>query len=88
MITHHKQRTTLWVRCNYLLIGLMLLTLTGCQHIQLAHSPLPVTLHPPKNTSQPPYVLSCKDTSAKNRQAPTLCTNKNKQAFYILEDWF
>ena len=70
----------------------LVLCLTGCQHIQLAKSPLPVKLI---DGAQPPSNLPAKQSAATNK--PTL-PQKNRPVppntaevrtdIFLLEDWF
>lgn len=86
-----KQRTILIVRC---LICTILLA--GCQQIQTARSPIPVSLTPTANqlNQKPPQYSppKCDDLpKVKNRQKSVPClpsTPPPNKRFFILENWF
>ncbi|MFA9485326.1 lipoprotein [Moraxella haemolytica] len=80
-----------------LLAILTVLVLTGCQHIQVTRSPLPVTLKP--NATQQamldnshvmagdqPLMLSPTNSLIKNKSDAKKYTGLTK--FYLLESWF
>lgn len=72
---------------------LLVLCLTGCQHIQLAKSPLPVKIIDGTRT---PKSLSAKQSAAdhkptlpqKNRPTASINTVEARTGIYLLEDWF
>lgn len=88
--------TTKYILIFLSLMGIMVL-LSGCQHIQLARSPLPITLTP--NVAQTallnvnattqkgdPIILTPTNSAIKNKSATKKVADS--QGFYLLESWF
>lgn len=83
------------IRLNQLsLLTLSVLILSGCQHIQLAKNPMPITLtpnpnqltaHTPPVHAHQPIILTPTNSPTKNKP------NQHKPTrtkFYLLENWF
>lgn len=70
----------------------MLLTvvMTGCQHIQLVRSPLPVTLADVSHddTTSIAYQQSMPSTIPVKNRPPKLTPRQQVQQVYLLENWF
>lgn len=76
------------------LLTLSVLILSGCQHIQLAKNPMPITLtpnpnqltaHTPPVHAHQPIILTPTNSPTKNKP------NQHKPTrtkFYLLENWF
>lgn len=65
------------------LMALMLI-LVGCQHIQTARSPIPVTLHP--NAAQQASDVQPVLDAPINQTKPS--ADVGGTGFYLLENWF
>lgn len=75
---------------KYTLVVLMALIMTGCQHIQLVRSPLPVTLadvvqDEPAGIT---YQQSVPNTIPVKNRPPKLTPKQQVQQVYLLENWF
>lgn len=70
----------------------MLLTvvMTGCQHIQLVRSPLPVTLADVSHddATSIAYQQSMPSTIPVKNRPPKLTPRQQVQQVYLLENWF
>ena len=76
-------------------LGLMVLCLSGCQHIQTAPQPIPVSLTP--TATQLARLAHNKECQAlkekadsKQAKIPITCYQPSapSEPFFILEDWF
>lgn len=61
-------------------------TLTGCQHIQLVRSPLPITLHPITHSQQLEQAITPTLPQKNKPQKPSAA--EHVRQVYLLEDWF
>lgn len=89
--------STMMSKCILTLTLTGIVTLSGCQHIQVARSPLPITLTPnaaqkaalnantPTKTDSP-IILTPTNSPIKNKSATKKVTDS--QGFYLLESWF
>lgn len=62
----------------------LMLTLVGCQHIQTARSPIPVTLHP--NAAQQASDAQLMLDAPINQTKPS--ADVGGTGLYLLENWF
>lgn len=69
---------------------LLAVIMTGCQHIQLVRSPLPVTLADVSHddTTSIAYQQSMPSTIPVKNRAPKLTPKQQVQQVYLLENWF
>lgn len=63
-----------------------LISLSGCQHIQVTKSPMPVVVHTREKSPPKPEAASADALPTKNRPTPTTIQQPN--TIFILEDWF
>ncbi|WP_143821339.1 hypothetical protein [Moraxella pluranimalium] len=72
------------------IVMLLAVIMTGCQHIQLVRSPLPVTLadvsHDDKTSIV--YQQSMPSTIPVKNRPPKLTPRQQVQQVYLLENWF
>ncbi|OOS06365.1 hypothetical protein [Moraxella cuniculi] len=74
----------LWLRLGLILAAL---SLTACQNIQLAPSPLPIKLNEPQPVITPSQSQGSNQLPQKNRPAKTKPPQVRGRVF-LLEDWF
>ncbi|UTO05561.1 hypothetical protein NKT77_02610 [Moraxella sp. FZLJ2107] len=66
--------------------AIMVMILTGCQHIQVTRSPLPITLHPVTAPMQATHHSEHMTLPQKNKPKPSQA--EQLRHAYLLEDWF
>lgn len=75
-------------RARFFVVGVTagLISLSGCQHIQVTKSPMPVVVHTREKLPPKPEAASADALPTKYRPTPT--TIQQPSTIFILEDWF